>query len=89
MAKKQVMYIELPNGEIWCAFMSVNEGVVLKKAPINPDEVQLAWMYFYKYIQEKIHSVQVDYMNKTGVFPTEYKWVTGIRNIKKELCSKS
>ncbi|RPH39504.1 MAG: hypothetical protein EHM87_23980 [Burkholderiales bacterium] len=88
-SQKQVMYIELPDGEIWCAFLSaVGEGVVLKKAPIDPKEVQITWEYFRSSIQDKINQVQVDWMNKTGVYPTEYKWAIGIRNIKKELGPK-
>jgi hypothetical protein len=89
-SQKQVMYIELPDGEIWCAFLSAKEfeGVVLKKAPIDPKEVQITWEYFRSSIQDKINQVQVDWMNKTGVYPTEYKWAIGIRNIKKELGPK-
>jgi hypothetical protein len=88
--QKQVMYIELPDGEIWCAFLSaIGEGVVLKKAPIDPKEVQITWEYFRSSIQEKIHQVQVECMNKTGFFPTESKWASGIREIKKQLGSKS
>jgi len=91
MAVKEVMIIELPNGETWCSFISKkeSEGVVLKKAPINPEEVELTWVYFIESIQEKIRSVQTKWESETGFFPSNSRWVSGIRNIKRELGTKN
>lgn len=80
---KMVLTLTLPNGETWCAYLSKNDHIVLRKAPIDANDVEMTWACLIDSISKKMREeVQEKW---EGEYPCETRWVRGVRDIKKEV----
>lgn len=84
MATRDVLALTLENGETFVVYESISEkNTVLRKAPIDPKDVDLVYFVHRDWIAHTMIEFQQKIEKETGVFPCDTVWVSGVRNIKK------